>query len=540
MPNLIVSAVSTFDNKGLKKGRKEVSAFEKQVKSFGKTFGTVFAAASLVAFSKKAVKAFADDQAAAKRLEVQLKNTGFAFATPYVEGYIARLQNLTGVLDDNLRPAFQSLLTATQSVTLSQEALNVALDTSAAIGMSLQQVTDVLVRGYNGQTKGLKNLGVALSKNALKTGNMELALKELQKAYSGQAAARLTTYAGKIDLLKVAAADATEVIGKGLVDALTKLGKDDSIQNAADSMNSFALAIADTVRGLGLLVGEVKKFAGTDIGKLLAGLAFLVYGSKKLLIGGALALIAADIGRSNPVAQPNVGGYSGIPSVQERLKQQEIINRKKLIDALKAEEALKKLKDKYDIERINLTAALNAATDEETKTRIAEKLAILDGNAAMAEKYKLQNIENEVIKTVTDSLVILAGAAMDSADKFKKLNPFAGTLYGETGRDPMPVPNDLTTLLGLLGALSGGLSGLSNGKMAQVFPTLTPEFYSGQRDITNPLAGTYFGETGRDPMPVEIKVTVDAGGDRLSQAIAESIQVATRSGYSTVPAGFIA
>jgi hypothetical protein len=41
-------------------------------------------------------------------------------------------------------------------------------------------------------------------------------------------------------------------------------------------------------------------------------------------------------------------------------------------------------------------------------------------------------------------------------------------------------------------------------------------------------------------MPVEIKVTVDAGGDRLSQAIAESIQVATRSGYSTVPAGFIA
>jgi len=39
--------------------------------------------------------------------------------------------------------------------------------------------------------------------------------------------------------------------------------------------------------------------------------------------------------------------------------------------------------------------------------------------------------------------------------------------------------------------------------------------------------------------PTEIRVTVDAGGDRLSQAIAESIQVANRSGYSTVPAGFI-
>ena len=40
--------------------------------------------------------------------------------------------------------------------------------------------------------------------------------------------------------------------------------------------------------------------------------------------------------------------------------------------------------------------------------------------------------------------------------------------------------------------------------------------------------------------PMDIKITVDAGGDRLSQAIAESIQVATRSGYSTVPNGFIA
>jgi hypothetical protein len=431
------------------------------------------------------------------------------------------------------------LLTATSSITLSQEALDVALNTSAATGKSLGEVTDAIVKSYNGQSKGLRTLGVALSKTALKTGNTEIALKELQKAYSGQAAARLGTYAGKMDLLRVAASDATEVIGKGLVDALTKLGKDDSIQNAADSMNSFALAIADTIRGLGTLTGEVKKFASTDIGKLLTGLAFLVFGSKKLVIGAALALIANDIGKSNPSAQPNVGGYSGIPSVQERIRKQEFDARKKLIDAIKAEEALKKLKDKYDIERINLTAALNAATDEETKVRLAEKLAILDGNAAMAAKYLEQNIEIEAIKNVTKSLDILAGAAMDSADKFAKINPFAGTMYGETGRDPQKGVSGLAEILGMLGALSGGLGGLTNKNMPQVFPTLTPEFYSGQRDIVNPLAGTYFGETGRDPMPVEIKVTVDAGGDRLSQAIAESIQVATRSGYSTVPAGFL-
>ena len=515
MANVVVSAIATFNGKALKKGQKEISAFDKSVKSLGRTFGTVFGAAALLTFSKKAVKAFAADQAAAKALEVQLKNTGFAFATPYVENYISNLQKLTGVLDDQLRPAFQSLLTATSSITLSQEALNVALDTSAATGKSLQEVTSALVKGYNGQTRGLRSLNVNLSKAALKTGNMEIALKELQKAYSGQAAARLGTYAGKMDLLRVAAADATEIIGKGLVDALTKLGKDDSIQNAADSMNSFALAIADTVRGLGLLVGEVKKFADTDIGKLLAGLAFLVFGSKKLLIGGALALIANDIGKSNPAAQPNVGGYSGIPSVQERITKQEADARKKLLAAIKAEEALKKLKDKYDIERIGLMAALNGETNQAIKDRIAEKIAILDGNAAMADKYKLQGLENEAIQNVTDSLVILAGAAMDSAAKFAQINPFAGTMFGETGRDPSS------------GAVSSSTS----------FPSISPTLYSGTSQVTNPFAGTYYGETGRDPMPIQITIDTAQSGDRFAQLIAESIQVANRSGYSTTGAG---
>ena len=85
MPNLIVSAVSTFDNKGLKKGTKEISAFDKNVKKLGKTFAKTFAGYQLLAFSKKAVKAFAADEKAAKSLELQLKNTGFAFSSPDVE-----------------------------------------------------------------------------------------------------------------------------------------------------------------------------------------------------------------------------------------------------------------------------------------------------------------------------------------------------------------------------------------------------------------------------------------------------------------------
>jgi hypothetical protein len=139
MANLIVSAVSTFDNKGLKKGQKEISAFDKSIKSLGKTFLGVFGAQKLLSYGKNAVKAFAADEAAAKSLQVQLQNTGYAFASPGIELYIANLQKLTGVLDDNLRPALQTLLTASGSLINSQKALAIALDVSAATGKSVEE-----------------------------------------------------------------------------------------------------------------------------------------------------------------------------------------------------------------------------------------------------------------------------------------------------------------------------------------------------------------------------------------------------------------
>ena len=55
----------------------------------------------------------------------------------------------------------------------------------------------------------------------------------------------------------------------------------------------------------------------------------------------------------------------------------------------------------------------------------------------------------------------------------------------------------------------------------------------------NARIGEFVAQRTSTQAPTEIRVTVDANSDRLSQAIAESIQVANRSGYSTVPAGFI-
>ena len=268
MANLVVSAVSTWDNSGLKKGQKSLSAFDRSIKNLGKTLGTVFAVTELINFSKKAVDAFSKDQAAAKALETQLKNTGYAFSSPDIEYYIANLQGMTGVLDDHLRPAFQSLLTASGSLVQSQKALAIALDVSAATGKSVEEVSMAMAKGFTGQTTALGRLGAGLSKATLASGDMNLIMDELGNKFTGQAQARLETYAGKMDLLKTSAANATETIGKGLLDALSVLGKDQNISNLGSSLEKLATTIANVIVGLGTVLGKVISIGQAIFSKL--------------------------------------------------------------------------------------------------------------------------------------------------------------------------------------------------------------------------------------------------------------------------------
>jgi hypothetical protein len=402
MANVVVSAIATFNGKALKKGQKELSAFDKQAQQLGKTFNRVFATTAIVAFSKKAINAFAADEKAAKSLAVQLENTGNAFRVNEVESYIANLQKLYGVLDDQLRPAFQTLLNATGSVTLSQKALETALNVSAGTGKDLESVVAAIAKSATGTTTALARLGTGLDKATIASGDMNKIMAALDKKFAGQAQARLSTYSGKMDLLKVAAADATEIIGKGLIDALTAIGKDNSIDQATNSMNSFATAIANTATGMGQLIGEIKKVIDSDVGKFLLGIAALLTLGKKQLVLGAAGLIAYDIGKGSGTTNPSTARVKDYTITTKLFKARN--EEYKIITASnKAKLEVDKLKEKFDLERIGLTAALNAATDEETKLRIRAQLAILDNNEVLAKKLLAEMNAAEAAKALADA-----------------------------------------------------------------------------------------------------------------------------------------
>ena len=441
MANVVVSAIATFNGKALKKGQKDLSAFDKQAQQLGKTFNRVFATTAIVAFSKKAINAFAADEKAAKSLAVQLENTGNAFRVDEVERYIAKLQGLYGVLDDQLRPAFQTLLNATGSVTLSQKALETALNVSAGTGKDLESVVAAIAKGASGTTTALSRLGTGLDKATIASGDMNKIMAALDKKFAGQAQARLTTYAGKMDLLKVAAADATEIIGKGLIDALTVIGKDNSIDQATNSMNSFATAIANTSRGMGTLIGEVKKIIDSDVGKFLLAIAALLTLGKKQLILGTAGLIAYDIGKDRKPISEADNRTLGQKRLADRVKESKLIKdsatyRTAENAALKAKTEVDKLKDKFDVERIGLTVALNNATDEETKLRIRSQIAILDNNEAMAKKYNAEldaaNSARKLAEELTATTDAMAKLRIVTREDYNKQMYAGSSIYYNT------------------------------------------------------------------------------------------------------------
>jgi len=503
MPNLIVSAVSTFDNKGLKKGQKEISAFDKRVKSLSKTFASVFAVGAITNFSKNAIKAFAADEAAAKALEIQLNNTGYAFSAPGVELYIANLQKATGVLDDELRPALQTILTASGSLTQSQKALGIALDIAAGTGKSVVEVSAAIAKGYAGQTTALSRLGAGISKTTLASGDMNKILDEASNKFSGQSLARLDTYAGKMDVLKTSAANASETIGKGLLDSLSMIGKDQNIASLGTAMEKVATTIANVVIGLSSILGRIISIGSAIFSKLkLDKVIAFVYNNS--LIAKLASFGASEATKPKSNFSYSLGSSAGA-DIARATENKRIKDANKLRAtenaALKAKTELDKLKDKFDVERIGLTLALNQATDEETKLRLRAQLAILDNNEALAKKL---NAELGA-KASIDALATAAGMAASALTNF---GPALFNALGEiTGRGRNQIAPD--------------------------------EFVRLPQGVTNMAAQTAATTAATTQTTATLTLDPNASSDKLVSAIGELVRVNLKYGNKLVPAGTI-
>jgi hypothetical protein len=403
MAELRADIVSEFrGKKAFKEATTASSLLEKGVKRLGAQLALTFGATQLLKFAKNAAKAFVEDDKAATQLATSVKNLGLAFETPRIEQFISGLARVSGVADDQLRPAMQKLLQTTGSVAKSQELLTQALDISRGSGVAYETVVNDLSMAYVGQTRGLRKYYLGLSQAELKTMSFADVQAKLTKQFTGANAVYLETYAGKIGILSNAANEAEESIGKGLVDALALVsGGGNSIQPLADSMQEFGVWLGDAIYGLGIMVTQLKSLPG---GSLLGG----IEGDGFLKTYSPLVRALDQFSKMGAAARPLEGritehmGRLGNPANATRARIESeaekraktLLNmKKKELDAQKKQNALTKASKVLDLDRISVTAALRGQISETDRISLQLQLALLDKNESAALKLSAELTE---------------------------------------------------------------------------------------------------------------------------------------------------
>jgi hypothetical protein len=449
MTNVVIDIAAQFTGKpAFKKADTAVSQLNRNTQNLGKTLTRTFGTAAVLAFGRASVKAFAEDDKAATSLGQTLKNLNLAYGSNIgtVNGFISRLEQQTGVLDDELRPAMDRLLRATGDVTKSQELLGLALDIAAGTGKSVTQVSQSLQKAFLGQTQALGRLGVGLTKAELSSSSFEEIQQRLTTLFAGQASAAADTFAGQLNKLTIAANNAKEIIGKGLFDAISGISGGGSAAGIAN-IEKLATGIADTLKNVGLLIGKLEDFKPVLIAVgVLAAAAFL---PMTTAIAGAIFLLGTlnkaldKQSFAKGIIPKGMGNISMTVSGQvdntvlktqtkvtkltkeQAAAQAKILKDKKLTAAIdKANLALGKSENVFDIDKIQNAAALaNQAALLGKATDAAQILQIANDTARLNVKRSILALEEAIASK--DEAAITAATNKLNAD-LKVLDALTG------------------------------------------------------------------------------------------------------------------
>jgi hypothetical protein len=355
-------------------GKDAFDKAEKSLKRLAKQGAALALGGSILNFGKNSVQAFYESEKQAKALYQTLNNLGMAFQAPAVNDYIKKLSLATGILDDNLIPAFQKLLVATKDISKAQALLGTALDVSAGTGKDLDATTTALSKAYLGNTTALQRLGVGLSAAQLKAGDFDSTIAALNNNFYGQASAAVEGYTGQIDRLGIAYDQLKERVGKAVLDV----------------GGSFARFFEST-----------KAFLGTGW----------------TISAEEMAKIKAPFFNKN-----NAAGFGNVYDMNKNAKAQAVASNaqlkatKALTKAQQDQLKLKKAGTMFDTEQAGILIALQGKITDNEKLRLQLQLALLEGNSKEADR-----LSNELLIAQGQT----TGLANFIANLPKALNPFA-------------------------------------------------------------------------------------------------------------------
>lgn len=400
--NVIINFFTKTQTKGLDQLGRSTFGLDKKFKSLRRTMLRYVGIGAIFTVLAKSLRGFIDEGKEIKRLEILLNNLNKGFEAVGVEEFLGKLQTLTGVVDDELRPAFGRLLRELKNVEASQALLNIAIDVSRGTGQDLQTVITALTRAFNGNNTQLKRLQIGLSKAALEGKDFSVVLAELEKLYGKAGEQYLDTYAGKMEYLKTRLDEAGEAIGKGILDGLTALG-DGNLQKGLDKIVKLAEGIGKAFEASGKAIQYIYD--------LLVKLGLLDPTDDPAGIRARARQRRQDFleEKKNREELERLARQSAARAAALERKKKAQKAAEDAADALK-----KRLEAKFDIENINLAAAAQKNLSETDRARVEALQAlktdgVKDDEAALNKLIELEKKrEAEIQRQARESIIASA------------------------------------------------------------------------------------------------------------------------------------
>ena len=561
MAELRIPIIGEFKGKkAFAQAESATDKLNKGVNKLARNLGLALGGAAIFKFAKDSIKAFADEEKSIAMLSNALDNLGMSKQADQIYAYIDALQMATGVSDDELRPAFQKLATAGLNAADAQSVLGLALDVSAGSGKDLSTVSAALSKAVGGNTASLAKLGVGLTKDELKTMDLNDILLKLADTYKNSASKAADTFSGKMAKLSVAIDTAKEAIGKGLIDGLilaTGATSVDDLQakivNLGTNLAAIFVATGNLIHDNWFLIKQlgIAMIATFTAAKVYAGVTAFIAIMTKLKnlykeirkvgfaaavaqaaalnpvagIAAAGALVAAIIAGNaaldkfteskeeaeKPFKVPNFSGLTG-PNYGDAKRLEDLKIKAAKAQEKSAKESLKmqKLSRIFNLEYIQIYAALQGKLTDEERTRVELQLALLDENVAAADR--------------------LSKKLADSQGQTSMLSQFLRTL--PDAKNPFEKWGDYLKAIELEAKRIGSLTFGAAAKASTVVTNTDLDIYDPTDFIpANPKSRSNFPNSVRsDPPASVINVKVVVGGEDVAAIVTQEQTNSSLSG----------
>lgn len=234
------------------------------------------------------VEAFAESDAASKRLEAALLQQGI-LSGQTSEKYDAladSVSRLTGEDDDLIKATLATGQAYLGNIQASDELLRATADLSAGLGISLNDAYEKVTKTIGSKTNALAKNGIEVSDNLTRQERMAKVISEVESRFGGQAAAAQNV-GTSIKSLGVAFGNAREAIGEQFAPAIKK-----AADYLADLLTWFSQN-KELVKWAAIIGGAALTVAGLAAGIAAATSALTVMAPALGVIGSVLGAIMA-------------------------------------------------------------------------------------------------------------------------------------------------------------------------------------------------------------------------------------------------------